>query len=119
MDDDITEPPPRPYGTRTSNDPHPARSAGLEKRTIGEIEEEAAAKRAAKEQKAAERQDAAEAQEHRQNEGVLKVRAMLQRWGEKEKMETQELRKQAAREPVIMQRKSARVSKRKWDKLSL
>ncbi len=48
------------YGTRRSNDPHPAQSAGVAKRTQAQIKEAAAAKQAEKQSKVDARQEVQE-----------------------------------------------------------
>lgn len=52
------------YGTRRTNDPHPAKSAGMARRTQAEVQATAAAKRAEKKSKSDARQDAQEHEAH-------------------------------------------------------
>ncbi|KAK7680001.1 hypothetical protein QCA50_016947 [Cerrena zonata] len=67
----------RRYGTRPSNDPHPALSVGLQKRRKEDIHAEAQAKRSVKEQESIQRAQETEEQQTRELQGAEKIAVLL------------------------------------------
>lgn len=67
----------RHYTTRPGNDPHPAQSAGLQKRKKADILAEAQAKRSVKAQETAKRVQEQDEQDSREKRGAEKIAALL------------------------------------------
>lgn len=65
------------YGTRTTNNPHPAKAVGLEKRRQSDIAEVAAARKAGKQAKIDAKEKDQREKTHREREGVIAVAALL------------------------------------------
>ncbi len=80
-DDELRAPPvdvpPRVYGTRRTNDPHPARTAGIEKRTQVEVQKDAAVKKAEKKAKSDAKQQSQREESERETRGMTLLAELL------------------------------------------